>query len=75
MLAAIHFNHDLSIETDKVQDKSFERNLAAEFESYKSAMPEEPPHSGFGLRCVVTHLPRITAATLCDRTMVKSSRH
>jgi hypothetical protein len=64
MLAAVHFDHNLSVEADKIQDKSFERHLATKFESDKPAMPQKPPHRCFRFGGGMAHLPRVAAATL-----------
>jgi len=75
MLAAVNFDNDAMVETNKVNDEAINRYLATELETGESAIAQQSPHSGFRFGWRATHLPRETAALFRRRTMVKCGRH
>jgi hypothetical protein len=75
MLAAIHFNDKLCVETDEIKDTASKWSLAAKLEPCQSAMPQQPPHSKLCVGSVAPQGSRETAGPFANRPMMKSWRH
>jgi hypothetical protein len=55
VLAAVRFDCDLPIETNKIQNVTLKSDLSAELESLQSPVPQELPQRLFSVRCRPAH--------------------
>jgi len=64
VLTTVDFDDDPLIEANEVKNKALKRDLPTEFEERQPSIAEQPPHRGFCIGGLATHLPCENAEAL-----------